>query len=89
MSCDCIKRLEVLLTDKMKERFPDWEVVEPVEFQNKALVFCGNSTTIILKNPTIGKVRRGKQTRKFDVSMYPKFCPYCGKPLDEEEGGES
>lgn len=89
MSCDCIHRIEGLLTEKMKERFPDGEVIEPVEFQNKTLIFHSNSnkTGLILTNPTIGRVRIGKQTRKFDVSMYPRFCPYCGKPLDEEKGG--
>lgn len=86
MSCDCISRIESLLTEKMKERFPEGEVIEPVEFQNKSLVFTEKGTTIILKNPTIGKVRIGKQNRKFDVAMYPKYCPYCGKPLEEEGG---
>ena len=91
MSCDCIHRIEDMLTEKMKERFPDGVVIEPVEFQNKTLVFYLNSnkTGLILTNPVLGRVRIGKQTRKFDVHMYPKYCPYCGKPLDEEEGGES
>ena len=87
MSCDCIHRLEDLLTEKMKERFPDGEVIEPVEFQNKTLVLNSNKTGLILTNPVLGRVRLGKQTRKFEVGMYPKYCPYCGKPL-EEEGGE-
>ena len=90
MSCDCIERIEGLLTEKMKERFPDGEIVKPVEFENKTLIFLKdtNKTVLILSNPTIGRVRIGKQNRKFDVSMYPNFCPYCGKPLDEEEGGQ-
>lgn len=87
MSCDCISRFESLLTEKMKEKFPEGEVIEPVEFQNKSLVFTGKGTTIILKNPTIGKVRIGKSNRKFDVNLFPRYCPYCGKPL-EEEGGQ-
>lgn len=87
MSCDCIDRLERLLTEKMKERFPDGEVIEPVEFQNKTLILSNRKTKLILTNPTVGKVRIGKSIRKYDVSMYPRFCPYCGKLL-EEEGGQ-
>ena len=87
MSCDCIKILEGLLTEKMMEKFPNGEVVEPVYFQNKTLVFNGDGTTsLILKNPTVGRVRIGKSIRKYDVNLFPKFCPYCGKPLKEEEG---
>lgn len=86
MSCDCISRLESLLTQKMMEKFPEGEVIEPVEFQNKSLVFTEKGTITILKNPTVGKVRIGKSNRKFDVSMYPKYCPYCGKLLEEKGG---
>ena len=87
MSCDCIKRLEGLLTEKMVEKFPNGEVVESVEFQNKTLVFNEDGTTsLILKNPTVGRVRIGKSIRKYDVSIFPGFCPYCGKPLKEEGG---
>ena len=89
MSCDCIKRLEGLLTEKMMEKFPNGEVVEPVEFQNKTLVFGEDGkTAIILTNPTVGRVKIGKAIRKYDVNMYPKFCPYCGKLLKEEGGDQ-
>lgn len=30
MNCDCIERIERLLTEKMQERFPDGEVAESV-----------------------------------------------------------
>ena len=38
MSCDCINRLEALLTEDMKKKFPGFDVEEKVEFQNKTLV---------------------------------------------------
>ncbi len=89
MSCDCIKRLEGSLTEKMMEKFPNGEVIEPVGFQNKTLAFGQDGkTTIILSNPTIGRVKIGKAIRKYNVMIYPKYCPYCGKLL-EEEGGQS
>ena len=82
MSCNCIERIEELLTEKMKERFPNGEVINPVEFQNKTLVFCNGKTSLILANPTIGRVKIGKSIRKYDVNMYPRFCPYCGKQIE-------
>lgn len=89
MSCDCIKRLEGVLTEKMKEAYPNGEVKEPVEFQNKSLVFgADGKTMVILTNQSIGKVVVGKTIKKYTVSILPKYCPYCGKLL-EEKGGQS
>ena len=87
MSCDCIKRLEGVLTEKMKEAYPNGEVKEPVEFQNKSLVFgADGKTKVILSNQSLGKVAVGKTIKKYTVSILPKYCPYCGKPLKEEGG---
>lgn len=88
MSCDCIKRLEGVLTEEMKKKFPNGEVMQPVEFQNKTILFgCNGKTMVILSNETLGKVAIGKSVKKYTVSMLPKYCPYCGKLL-EEEGGQ-
>lgn len=85
MSCNCIERLEELLTEKMKEKFPDGEIVNPVEFQNKTFVFNETKTSMILANPTIGRIKLKGRIKKYDVNMFPLYCPYCGKPLKEEE----
>ena len=79
--CNCIKETEELLTVKMQEEYPDWEVVENVEHQNKSYVF-GGKVDIILKNPILGRVRKGKQIRKFERSIFPSYCPYCGEQLE-------
>lgn len=86
MNCDCIERIERLLTKKMQERFPDGEVTEMVQFQNKTLIFADKESKLILSNPTIGRVRIKKSIRKYETQMLPKFCPYCGKPLFNEGG---
>lgn len=84
MRCNCIERLESQLTEKMKAKYPDGEIIEPVEFQNKTLIFSNGKTNLILSNPTIGRVKIGKSIRKYDVSMLPRYCPYCGELLEEK-----
>lgn len=87
MSCECMKRIEKMLTQKMKEKYPNGDVVEEVAFVNKTLTFDNEGhTSVILGNPVLGKVRIGKVIRKFDTQIFPTYCPFCGKKI--EEGGE-
>ena len=80
--CDCIKRLENMLTQKMVEKYPNGEVIASVEFENKILIVGEGKTNKTLYNPAIGRVRTGKSIRKFETTIYPKFCPYCGQPTE-------
>ena len=82
--CNCIEKIEQMMTEKMSEEYPEtdgWEVMETVEFQNKILMFGEEESVLVLKNETLGKVRRGKQIRKFTPSVRPGYCPYCGEKL--------
>ena len=79
--CDCIERTEKLLTEKMKEMYPGWNVVDEVKLQNKTFR-SGKKANIILINPVSGRVQKGKQTRKFEASMVPDYCPFCGEKLE-------
>lgn len=91
MSCDCIERIEASLTETMKKQFPNGEVINGVTFQNKTLIYQieDNKTKIILSNPTLGRIKIGKSIRKFEYRALPEYCPYCGKPLnDNQEGGK-
>ena len=82
--CNCIEKIQDELTEKMIELNPDAEVVENVEFQNVSFCF-GGGVDMFLLNPVWGKYKIGKKTRKFEVSMFPTYCPYCGEKLREEE----
>lgn len=86
MSCNCISRTKKLLTDKMKEKYQDAEIIEPVEFQNKTIILNPSYSDYVLKNPCVGRVRIGKKIRKYEVDMLPKYCPFYGKPLEERDG---
>ena len=87
MSCDCMKRIETMLTEKMKEKYPNGVVEKEVSFVNKTLTFDDEGhTSVILGNPVLGKVRMGKAIRKFDPQIFPTYCPFCGKKI--KEGGE-
>lgn len=85
--CDCISRIETLLTEKMAEQNPESEIVEEVEFQNKSLVL-GKKSSMILNNPVLGRYKTGKRIRRFEVSIFPGYCPYCGEALNLEEDEE-
>lgn len=87
MNCDCIKRVETMLTEKMKEKYPNGVVEKEVSFVNKTLIFDDKGhTSVILGNPVLGKVRIGGVIRKFDTQILPTYCPFCGKKMTE--GGE-
>lgn len=88
MSCDCIKRLETLLNEKMAEKYPGAEVIDKVAFVEKTITFDNEGhTAVILGNPVLGKVRVGKAVRKYETQILPTYCPFCGKKI--KEGGEN
>ncbi len=76
--CDCIKRVEKQLTEKMIEMYPGFEVVQKVEFQNITMLMDNQKDNVRPFNPVLGKVKKGGVTRKFDTSMIYTFCPFCG-----------
>ena len=83
--CNCMKRIEEKLNEKMIERFPGFEIEEEVKFVNKSLVFSDDGkTALILGNPVLGKMRRGKQVRKFETQMMPSYCPFCGEKIKKD-----
>ena len=87
MSCDCIKRIEKMLNEKMAEKYPGGEVIGQVAFANKTLTFDKEGLPdLILGNPVLGWVRVGKAIRKFETQCFPTYCPFCGKKI--KEGGD-
>ena len=88
MECGCITRIEEELTKRMMAEFPYGEVTSKVEFQNKTMLFKPGRLEMVLGNPVLGKVRKGKKTRKFDMQVMPTYCPFCGKKLREEKAEE-
>lgn len=81
-----MSRIEEKMTKLMIERNPGCEVVEDVKFQNKAWIINDNGPETVLANPMLGKFRKGKAIRKFDMQIMPTYCPFCGKKLRSEEG---
>lgn len=80
--CNCIERVENLLTERMLADNSGATVVEPVELQNKTYVLP--SFKLCLYIPARGKCVDAKgKNRKFNTSMNFTYCPYCGKKYDK------
>lgn len=76
--CNCIERVEQLLTERMLQDNPGATVVESVELQNKTYQLP--SFELRLYIPVRGKFVDAKgRTKKFETSMNFTYCPYCGE----------
>ena len=98
MACDCLKKTEELL----RERIVDGGISEEIGFievtgygfKNKPfLVFRGGDPNIQIKTPIalefqVKYKRKAKTTGnvreyKKEVSFFPSFCSFCGKEYEE------
>lgn len=77
--CNCIERIEKQLTEKMVEKYPDCELVEGVEIQNKALMLPdGKPSYYAVYAEAVGRMKKGKSVRKYSPNMSFRYCPFCG-----------
>ena len=75
MACDCIKNFNKLLKEK---------------FNETAIVNCEVLSGRVIVNGIYHKPKyKGKpgeyQQKWEEVSLWPKYCPFCGKPYDIKE----
>jgi hypothetical protein len=75
MACDCIKNFNKLL----KEKFNETATVNCEMLSGRVIV-----NGIYHKPKFKGKL--GEYQQKWEeVSLWPKYCPFCGKPYDIKE----
>lgn len=80
--CDCIRRIEKMLNEKMVDQNPGCEIVDEVWLGNQAVMFHNGERQLF--SPATGRYMQGKRTRKFEPSMYYTYCPFCGKKYDNK-----
>jgi len=81
--CDCINRMQDMLTDKMIELNPGSEIVERVQLENVSLMLESGENRPY--NPALGKYKKGNKPSKFTISVVYTFCPFCGEKYEKEE----
>ena len=84
-TCNCITDVAQKLTELMIEKNPGAEIVESVTFENISWLFTDNGTMEVLNNPVKGKYSIKGKVKKWNISMMPTYCPFCGKKLKKEE----
>jgi hypothetical protein len=77
--CNCDEIVLDQMLEKMKEEYGFTEVLEAPMWKYYSIY-----PDIKPYFPIVGKYLQGKKSRKFSVSMYLTFCPFCGKLLGSE-----
>ena len=80
--CDCIKKIEQRLNDKMSEQNPGCKIIDKVRMENRA--FMLDSSDYHLFSPAQGRYMQGKRVRKFEANLHYRYCPFCGKKYNEK-----
>jgi hypothetical protein len=83
MKCDCIENVERLMTEKMLSEKPGSELVDEVRFDNESWLIGGTALSIGQPYPMSGKYRRGERVRKFTTKLFPSYCPFCGRKIEQ------
>jgi hypothetical protein len=69
----------------MVKQNPGCEVVQDVRIENVSFVIVDGKCIELLSNPALGKYRVGNKVKKWELSMLPIFCAYCGKRIQEDK----
>jgi hypothetical protein len=75
--CKCNETVLEQLLEKMKGVQGFTEVVEAPFWKNYSLY-----PDIKPYFPVVGKYLQGNRSRKFEISIYPTYCPFCGQKLE-------
>lgn len=78
--CDCIKRVEKMLNERMVKENPGCKIIEGVQLTNAAIMFHTGKSQLF--SPALGKYAQGERTRKYAPNMYYSYCPFCGEKYD-------
>lgn len=84
--CDCIDTTEKIVFEKLKKDNEKNGIVNEVAFRQKSFrlskgggIFLYNDIEYEMTN--VKKDGSHGATRKYTVSMYHSYCPFCGKEI--------
>ncbi len=94
--CDCLNRVEKVLADKLRQRVPDdAEISQGFDtgWENSVLSLSAFKTHVMMKYKMAYRARKkngemAKNLTRLECSVKMSYCPFCGKPADDNPNSE-
>ncbi len=94
--CDCLERIEKKLAERLRERVPaDAEISKGFDtgWDNTVLSLSSGKMSVMMKYKMAYRAKKknddmAKNLTRLECSVKMSYCPFCGKPADDNPNSE-